>query len=201
MATISQLVAAIATVEEIDAERVGAIARAIREHGHIKTSGRGTSAAQMSERDAANLLIAANMAETARGAPAAVAQYRALKAKRNKQTSEFGSELEEMISAAKRECLADYITKMVALLGTRGHILGRKRFLTEEYRIQIEFEKPVPSVSVRLSNVKASEYRDYVYVSFGDELRRSSTEASADRRETTRISQRTIHAVADVLRM
>ena len=199
MATLSQLVAGIAAAEGIDAERVGAIARAIREHGHIKTSGRGTSAAQMSEPDAANLLIAANMAETARSAPAAVAQYRALRAKRDNQTSEFGSELEGMISAAKRECLADYITKMVALLGTRGHVLSRRRFLTEEYRIEIEFEKPVPSVMVGISIVKTSHHGNYI--SFFDQSRRPSTEASADRRERTRITQRTIHAIANVLRM
>jgi hypothetical protein len=198
MATLSQLVAGIAAVEGIDAERVGAIARAIREHGHIRTSGRGTSAAQMSEPDAANLLIAANMADTARSAPAAVAQYRALKAKRNKQTSEFGSELEEMISAAKRECLADYVTKTVALLGTRGHVLGRRRFLDEAYRFDIEFEKPIPRVLVGISVLNFSRWDS---ISFGEYPRQPPAEASGDRRERTRITQRTILAVANVLRM
>ncbi|MET4034520.1 hypothetical protein ABIB94_008426 [Bradyrhizobium sp. JR7.2] len=198
MATLSQLVAGIAAVEGIDAERVGAIARAIREHGLIRTSGRGTSAAQMSAPDAANLLIAANMADTARTAPAAVTQYRALRAKRNKQTSEFGSELEEMISAAKQDCLADYITKMVGLLGTRGHVLGRKRFLNETYGISIEFEKPIPSVIVGISVL------NFIHsdaISFGEHPGQSSAEARGDRRERTRITQRTIQAVANVLRM
>jgi hypothetical protein len=198
MATLSQLVAGIATVEGIDAERVGAIARAIREHGYIRTSGRGTSAAQMSEPDAANLLIAANMADTAGSAPATVAQYRALKAKRNKQTSEFGSELEEMISAAKRECLADYVTKTVAILGTRGHILGRKRFLNDAYRFDIEFEKPVPRVLVGISVSNLSRWDS---ISFGEYPRQQSAEASGDRRERTRITQQTILAVGNVLRM
>jgi hypothetical protein len=198
MATLSQLVTAIATAEGIDAERVAAIARAAREHGLIRTSGRGTSAAQMSEPDAANLLIATNTADTARTAPAAVTQYRALKAKRNKQTSVFGNELEEMISAAKRECLADYVTKMVALLGKRGHVLGRKRFPNEAYRFEIEFEKPIPSVLFGISILNTIQ-RDYI--SFGDHPRQPSPEASVDRRETTRITQRTILAVANVLRM
>jgi len=198
MATLSQLVAGIAAVEGIDPERVGAIARAIREHGFIRTSGRGTSAAQMSETDAANLLIAANMADTARTAPAAVAQYRGLKAKPNKQTSEFGGELEEMISAVKQECLADHITKMIALLGTRGHILGRKRFLNEAYRVDIEFEKPVPSVFVGVSVLNFG-YSDAI--SFGEHSRQSTAEASGDRRERIRITQRTIHAVASILRV
>jgi hypothetical protein len=196
MATLSQLVTAIATVEGVDVERVAAIGRAVREHGLIRTSGRGSSAAQMSEPDAANLLIATNTADTARTAPAAVAQYRALQARR-KRTSQFGSELEELISAAKRECLADYVTKMVALLGTRGHVLGRKRFPNETYRFEIEFEKPVPGVFVGISNSNAS-HRDYI--SFGDPPRQPSSEASVDRTEKTRITQRTILAVADVLR-
>jgi len=195
MATLSQLVAVIADLEGFDVERVTAIARAIREHGLIRTSGRGTSAAQMSERDAANLLIAANTADTARGAPDAVARYRALKAR--KRTSEFGSELEELLSAAKREVLADYVTKMVALTGTRGHVLGRRRFPNETYRFDIAFEKPVPSVLVGISTSNTS-HRDYI--SFGDPPRQPSAEASVDRRERTSITERTILAVADVLR-
>src|SRR6266545_7726625 len=142
MSTLSQLVTAISTVEGIDAERVAAIARAVREHGLIRTSGRGTSAAQMSEPDAANLLIATNTADTARTAPAAVLQYRALQARRGKRESEFGSALEELISAAKREVLTDYVTKMIALMGARDHLLGKRRYPNEAYEFAITFEKP-----------------------------------------------------------
>ncbi|MFL5239322.1 MAG: hypothetical protein ACJ8EL_17345 [Rhizomicrobium sp.] len=194
MATLSQLVAAIATVEGIDAERVAAIGRAAREEGLIRTSGRGTSAAQMSESDAANLLIATNAADTARTAPAVIAQYRALQARR-KRTSEFGSELEELLSAAKRERLADYVTKMVALLGTRGHVLGRKPFANEAYRFSIEFEKPIPSV---LLGIWVQHGRSD-YIDFFDR-RQPANEVSGDRRERTRITHRTILAVANVLR-
>lgn len=194
MATLSQLVAAIATVEGIDAERVTAIARAVREKGLIQTSGRGTSAAQMSEADAANLLIATNTADTARMAPATIKEYRALEAKR--KPSQFGSELEELISAAKRECLADYIAKMVTLLGTRGHHLGRRPYPNEDYRFEIEFGKPVPSVLVQIW-VPTYSKRDYV--DFIDR-RKPKGEAQGDRRERTRITQRTIFAVANVLR-
>ncbi|QHO73918.1 hypothetical protein ACH79_16020 [Bradyrhizobium sp. CCBAU 051011] len=193
MATLSDLVTAIATAEGIDAERVGAIARAVREDGFIRTSGRGTSAAQMSEQDAANLLIAANMADTARTASTTVTQYRALKAQRQR-TREFGSELEEMIGAAKQERLAHYMMKVVALLGTRRHILGRKLFLDEAYRLDIEFEKPVPSVVL---GVWAGSRNDYI--SFEDRRQQLSA-AAGDRRERTRITERTILAVGNVLR-
>ncbi len=193
MATLSQLVTAIATAEGIDAERVAAIGRAIREDGLIRTSGRGTSAAQMEEGDAANLLIATNTADTARTASAAVKEYRKLQAKRRPNL--FGSELEELISAAKRKCLADYITKMVALLGTRGHRLGKRPFPNGEYRFEIEFEKPVPSVLLGIWVQDGP--RDYI--DFFDR-RHAANEASGDRRERTRITQRTILAVATVLR-
>src|SRR6266536_3790187 len=200
MATLSQLVTAIATVEGIDAERVAAIARAVREHGLIRTSGRGTSAAQMEERDAANLLIATNTADTARTAPAAVAQYRALQAERNKRSSEaassFGSELEELISAAKRESLANYFMKMVALFGKPGHLLGRRPYPNEAYKFWIEFEKPIPSVLVNISGPN-DPVGDYVYFK---NPRQQAVEARGDRTESTKITQRTILAVTNVLR-
>ncbi|TYO68494.1 hypothetical protein FXV83_00385 [Bradyrhizobium hipponense] len=195
MATLSQLIAAIAAAEGIDAERVTAIGRAVREHGLVRTSGRGTSAAQMEERDAANLLIATNTADTARTAPAAVLQYRALQAKRDKRTSEFGSELEELISAAKREVLADYVTKMIAVVGARGHILGKRRYPNEAYQFELTFEKPIPSVFVHIG---ASHARPDVIL-FSDR-REPPIKAGGDRRESTRITQRTILAVANVLR-
>jgi hypothetical protein len=195
MATLSRLVTAIAIVEGIDAERVAAIARAIREHGLIRTSGRGTSAAQMSEPDATNLLIATNTADTARAAPAAVLQYRALQASRGKRETEFGSELEELISAAKREVLADYFTKMIALVGVRDHDLGQRRYANEAYKFWITFEKPIPSVSVLIRASTATP----AGIIFGDR-REIKTKACGDRTESTRITERTILAVANVLR-
>lgn len=195
MTTLTELVTAIATAEGIDVERVAAIARAAREHGLIRTSGRGTSAAQMEERDAANLLIATNTADTARTAPAAVEQYRMLEAKRKNRTSGFGGELEEMISAAKRECLADYVKKTVALLGSPSNLLGRRAFPNEAYEFGIEFEKPIPSVTVQISIAKGSPME---FILFKDH--RSLARADGDRRERTRITQRTVQAVANVLR-
>jgi hypothetical protein len=195
MATLSQLVAAIATVEGIDEERVAALARAAREHGLIRTSGRGTSAAQMSEPDAANLLIATNAADTARTAPGVIKEYRALQAQRKNRTSGFGGELEAMISAAKRECLADYVKKTVAVLGSPSSLLGRRTFPTEAYEFGIEFEKPIPSVMVQISIAKGSPMESIL---FKDQ--RWLAKADGDRRERTRITQRTILAVADVLR-
>jgi hypothetical protein len=94
--------------------------------------------------------------------------------------------------------LSDYVTKTVALLGTRGHVLGRRRFPDEAYRFDIEFEKPVPRVFVGISVLNISG-RDSIF--FREHPRQPSVEASGDRRERTTITQRTILAVANVLRM
>ena len=101
MATLGALVELVAAAEGISRERVEAIARAVREAGLIATHGRGPSAAQMSAADAANLLIAANAAETARAAPETVRRFRALRTN-NRNRHEFGRVLEEMIAAAAR---------------------------------------------------------------------------------------------------
>ena len=194
MTTLSQLVTAISTVEGIDAERVAAIARSVRENGLIRTSGRGTSAAQMSEQDAANLLIATNTAETARAAPAAVLEYRALQARRGKTEREFGSALEELISAAKRESLADYVTNMITLLGTGGH-LGKRRYPNEAYEFVITFNKPMPYVYLHVG--VSNHQPDFIV--FTD--RREPRMKAGDWFENTNITHRTILAVADALRL
>jgi hypothetical protein len=199
MATLSQLIAAISAAEGIDVERVGALARAIREAGLVRTSGRGTSAAQMDERDATNLLIAANVADTARTAPAAVEEYRALQAKRNKKASvagsEFGNELEELIWSARRQCLANYVMKTISLFGKRNHVLGRKPFPNEAYRLSIAFDN-IPSVMLGISIFRSSTMD---FVSFKDQ-RQPATKARSDRTVTTTIREQTIFAVADALR-
>lgn len=85
----SRLVDVVAALAGLDVDRVGALARAIREAELIATHGRGTSAAKMGVADAANLLIAVNAADTARGAPDLVRRYRALRTNDKKQL-EFG---------------------------------------------------------------------------------------------------------------
>src|ERR1700704_3688635 len=78
MTTLSELVNTIAKVEGIDPATVTLIARSVREAGFITTGGRGPSAARMTYRDAANLIIAVNASPTAREAPHTVQVYRAL---------------------------------------------------------------------------------------------------------------------------
>lgn len=147
MATLERLVATIAGVECIDAERVRAIARAIREAGLIKTAGRGTSAAQMTIRDAANLLIAVNVADTAREAPEVVRRYQGLLVQTEHGVGEFGYELQYLLKAARFEQMAQCL-EFYARYFEREALRVSDERRTDSYKIRVRFEKPIPNVSV-----------------------------------------------------
>src|SRR4051794_20525795 len=80
MASIGDLMRAVAKAEDLDENYVFVYARSAREAGFITHKGRGRHAAAMTPRDAANLLIAVNGATLAKDAPAAIDTYRKLKA-------------------------------------------------------------------------------------------------------------------------
>ena len=76
MALLSDLVRVVAKVEGLEEVSVGIFARHAREAGLISQGGRGRSAAQMTVRDAANLLIAVNGCSLAKNVPQAVQALR-----------------------------------------------------------------------------------------------------------------------------
>lgn len=78
MANFNDLVRAIAAVEGMDEMTVVGIGQYARDAGHISKSGRGRSAAGMTPRDAANLLIGVNATGKAKDAAQAIEVYRAL---------------------------------------------------------------------------------------------------------------------------
>ena len=78
MAKLPALVSAIAEVDGRERKAIDHVARVIREAGYIPTAGRGGAAANMSPREAANLLIALNGADTPGEAGVAIDRYRSL---------------------------------------------------------------------------------------------------------------------------
>lgn len=80
MASIGVLVKAIAEVSTLEEGTVALVARYAREAGFISQGTRGPGAARMTERDAANLLIALQGALLAKDAAKTIAQYRELTA-------------------------------------------------------------------------------------------------------------------------
>jgi len=77
-AKLSTLVSALAEYDDRDRATLGHIARTLREAGHITTAQPRSDAAEMGFRGAANLLIGANGADTAKEAARAVEEYRSL---------------------------------------------------------------------------------------------------------------------------
>jgi len=80
MATLSQLVGALARVSNVPEATIFAYGRFAREAGLIAQKGRGRGAAIMSASDAANLLIAVGGTDVTREAAPAIHEYRPMKA-------------------------------------------------------------------------------------------------------------------------
>lgn len=195
MATLSQLVDTVATVEGIDSERLSAIARYIREAGLVSTGGRGKSAASMTEHHAANLLIAANAAGTARSAPEIVREYRALKTRKRHRATEFGTQLEQVIFAAKMETMDEYVLGLVNSFGSSSSRFAKRRYPSSQYVLRIEFVKPKPEATIQIWVGTETEF-----IFFRGVDKESDAIPRGDRREQTTISSRTIRAVAELLR-
>ena len=126
LATLEELVVTIADIEGLGTERVRAIARSMREAGYIATRGRGNSAAEMSDRDAANLLIAVNAAGTARIAPQIVQRYRRLPARSKLWVTQFGTEFEKLLFAARTGTMADFVASFVRLAPARSALASTR---------------------------------------------------------------------------
>jgi hypothetical protein len=189
MATLSQLVDVVATVEGLDRERVGAIARAVREAGLIATHGRGTSAARMGLADAANLLIAVNAAETALSAPEIVRRYRTLRTNNKKQLV-FGPTFEAMIAAAQTRRLAGHLMDLG--FGPKGDLREKLGHASENFDLRIEFTSRRPPVIVECRIPISAMPKPLPFYPMD-----STARAPADRR--TVITHRTIYAIAETL--
>lgn len=81
MAKLPALVSALAEVDGRDRATLDHIARVIREAGYIPTTKRGSGAAEMTAREAVNLLLAANGADVPKDGPIAIDRFRSLRLK------------------------------------------------------------------------------------------------------------------------
>jgi hypothetical protein len=210
MATLSELAATIAKAEGMDPATVALTARYVREAGFIEKRGRGTSAASMGVKDAANLLIAINAASSVGAAAAVVRDYRGLIAI-NDETSNvngtFGQALEALIeSAIERKLPSTFLSEKVP-------DDARDAFEREEIVISIRFDRPSPSVflEIRPPAKEVSLYgmhtlniprgvRALFIPKHGQEKRTPRKMNIGDRRDQTTIGNVTIFAIAEKLR-
>ena len=195
LATLERLVTTISEVEGIETERVRAIARTMREAGYIATRGRGNSAAEMSDSDAANLLIAVNGAATARAAPQVVERYRRFRARSKLWVTQFGTEFEKLLFAARTGTMADFVAGFVRLAPGRSP-LASTRYDAEEYEIEIRFLKPIPEVKIYIAAPRGGT-PDLIEFSERDA---NSSASPSDRTIDVVITERTIFAVGKLLR-
>lgn len=79
MAKLPAVVTAIAEVDGRDRQSVEHIGRTIRERGYISTGKRGGGAADVTPKEATNLLIALNGADTPKETPLAIDRFRSLR--------------------------------------------------------------------------------------------------------------------------
>jgi hypothetical protein len=221
MATLTELVDTIAKVEGVDRSRVNLIARYIREAGLIETGGRGSSAANMSVADAANLLIGVNAATNASDAARVVRKYRAFEAYEARFEADptpastrglFGEAIEGLVEGAcwgrlPEEFLRSDVSRDLREHFSRGHV-----------QITLRFRKPDHSVTLRMSTRfhpdydptgdVSEEWREVgigqtLFVKFlppGSRATRKKKVVPGDRVEETAIGFRTIAAVGKLLR-
>jgi hypothetical protein len=218
MATLSELVDTIARVEGIDSATVTLIARSVREAGLITTGGRGLSAAQMTYRDAANLVIAVNASPTAREAEETVHTYRALegrslefafKGSKKPKLGNFGDALETLIAAAAIGKLPD------VYLGIPLDKLILEEFASSHIKIELTFHKPLPFVSLAFATPRLKEPFDLSRITsfrhigpsrtFDFELPKKvrlwASRNFGDKQERTSIGYPTIREVGELFRL
>jgi hypothetical protein len=195
MASLGALIETVADAEGVDSQRVAAFARSIREAGLITSRGRGPSAAEMSEADAANLLIAVNAAETARAAPDTVRRFRALRISHENPCA-FGPVLEEMIAAAVNNELVDYLLDMG--FGHVGIERDKQRHAFETFKLRIEFqhERPMAVIECRMPSIAMPKFIPF----YPPREKKAVVLTKVDRRTITEISHKTILAISEKIR-
>jgi hypothetical protein len=221
MALLSQLVQALAAVEELDPVTVRFYARSLREAGLVSQRGRGRGAAQMTASDAANLIIGVNASALAIDVGKVTPKYRAVKLRwtdawklktkrlRSLIASDltFGEHLEYLVDLARptaygTSALNDLLDGLVrksdvAFADRRGIPFPRPK-------LEIEFARPHVAVGLQLHAPRIFEQTGDVDLSliaaavFRPEKSTVNTKET-ERRELTMITNRTLFEVARCL--
>jgi hypothetical protein len=167
MAKLPKLIEALAEVDERPRSTLEYIARIVREGGELPTTKRGSGAADMTLRDAANFLIGASAAEASpKDAPKLVRLYRALSVQAYTQPAEdgamkrvatlisksktFGDALERLIEASPLILAIFFKFIDAAFEGKKGAFARKGLMRGEHARVQITFVRPAPGVIVRV---------------------------------------------------
>jgi len=213
MATLTELVEAVAEAEGMDSASVALIARYAREAGFILKKGRGPSAAHMGVADAANLLIAVNASGLAHDARVVIPLYRDLIAaeylwvdtKQIPNVGFFGNALELIIQSA----IDGELPKI--LVSREVPSVVRDAFHQGTVEMSIGFSRPEPRGQIAITVSSPLETPGgfgmsvtgrplYFGSKDGRQKRALLKLKSGDRTDETKIGGRTIFSVARTLR-
>jgi hypothetical protein len=173
MARLPQLIDAISKTSGRDRSSVEHWARAIREAGLITTTKRGVGAAEMTTRDAANLIIAANAAENTKEALQAVPQFRDLETwystsetqafegvfARLKDAPTFGEALEELIEGVP-ELILSFGQYLEEAYGDKAALMSDP---SNAVRLVVELGRWPATASIRIERYNQGWIADYSF--------------------------------------
>lgn len=210
MATLSELVEAIAEAEGMDSATVALMARYAREAGFIQKKGRGPSAAQMGVTDAANLLIAVNASRAARDAAVVIPLYR------NLITVEYVRTPEKEVP--KHHVFFGDVLEMIIQSAIDGKLPDTFRPQNLSTKVCDAFQQGIASLSIRFTTPRFEgkivigerfDEKDVtgavgMYLQFVPRITKQSRELyqklkASDRSDETEIGDRTIFSVARTL--
>lgn len=188
MASIGQLIRAVATASQLDEASVKISARYLRQAGLIEQRSTGAGAARMTSSDAAALLIAVNATALLKDSVDAVRTFGGLPLNYiapNKISDSELTSINERFTACRT--FAEALATAVDLFRKETNLSAT-----------VEFQRPIPQTFLRLYVAKDLDDLgvDVVRSVFSPEIR---TPSETDRYVQTVFGQKTLKAVAAVL--
>lgn len=202
MATLSDLVKAIAEVQGLEENQVLWIARYLREDGLITQGGRGRGGAKMGARDAANLLIGVNAPGTAKQSTQFVKAFRNLPLIRDFLSPEDIAEWDEMKSDDDDEWTRSFYR--LAPFGPALEQIVSHFCLNENYNTaditRITISGPLSTASIYMGAEDAERAGDIsLSVIFSTRLDINETKQLPDQEISKTFTHRTLTKVGETL--
>ena len=213
MAFFNDLVRVIAEVEGMDPMTVRGICLSVREGGHISKGGRGLSAAKMTARDSANMLIGINACTHASKAAETVEIFRLLKPSKSLLSKSkikgplkdilltrqgFGSSLEGLIelctpTMGNIDLIGNFISEGFAFDKSTEDKINNSKSIDLVVRLEIKFNKTNNTATIELQELSPAR------PIFRIDYQSQGAEEIYDRYDLTAISLKTIRTVGTAI--
>ncbi|TXN03238.1 hypothetical protein FV242_12190 [Methylobacterium sp. WL64] len=203
MATLSELVKAIAQIQGLEENQVLWIARYLREDGLIAQGGRGRGGAKMRVGDAANLLIGVNAPGAAKQSCQLVRSFRALPLTRDFLSLEDPEEWDELRSENDNDWNKSFY-RLAPFGDTLEQIINKFRNEGDQldrHTTRITLSGPELTASIYMGAEEAERARDmFVNVSFGPNIVCDDSKEVPDQEISKTFTDRTLARVGEALK-